>query len=41
MFLIVLTGQVWAYYLYEILVLNTVLVVILRKHEKMCASFLG
>ena len=41
MFVIVLTGQVWAYYLYEIIVLNTVLAISMKKHEKMCASFLG
>lgn len=40
MFVIVLTGQVWAYYLYEIIVLNIVLAVVMKKHEKMCASFL-
>lgn len=39
MFAIVLTGQVWAYYLYEIIVLNIVLVVVMKKHEKMCAEF--
>ena len=41
MFVIVLTGQVWAYYLYEIIVLNIVLAIVMRKQEKMCASFLG
>lgn len=41
MFVIVLIGQVWAYYLYEIIVLNTVLAVVLKKHEKMCASYLN
>lgn len=40
MFVIVLTGAVWAYYLYEILVLNSVLLFVLKRHEKMCASFL-
>lgn len=40
MFAIVLTGQVWAYYLYEIIVLNIVLVVVMKKHEKMCAEFI-
>lgn len=39
MFVIVLSGQVWAYYLYEIIVLNIVLVVAMKKHEKMCAEF--
>lgn len=41
MFAIVLTGQVWAYYLFEIVVLNTVLLFVLKKHEKMCASYLN
>ena len=40
MFIIVLTGQVWAYYLYELIVLNIVLAIAMKKHEKMCASFL-
>ncbi len=39
MFIIVLWGQVWAYYLYEIIVLNIVLAVAMKKHEKMCAEF--
>lgn len=39
MFAIVLTGEVWAYYVYEIVVLNIVLVVVMKKHEKMCALF--
>lgn len=41
MFAIVLTGEVWAYYLYEIIVLNIVLVLVMKKHEKMCASFVN
>jgi len=40
MFIIVLTGQVWMYFLYEIIVLNIVLAIVMHKHEKMCASFL-
>lgn len=40
MFIIVLTGQVWMYFLYEIILLNIVLAVVMRKHEKMCATFL-
>lgn len=40
MFVIVLSGTVWLYYLYEILVLNIVLYCCMRKHERMCASFL-
>lgn len=39
MFIIVLWGQVWAYYLYEIVVLNIVLAIAMKKHEKMCAEF--
>lgn len=39
MFVIVLTGQVWAYFLYEILVLNIVLVFMSRRHERMCSAF--
>ena len=40
MFIIVLTGEVWAYFLYEIIVLNIVLFISIKKHEKMCKSFL-
>lgn len=40
MFIVVLTGEVWAYFLYEIIVLNLVLIIAMRKHEKMCANFL-
>lgn len=40
MFLIVLTGHVWAYFLYEIIVLNIVLILVMNKHEKICTSFL-
>lgn len=40
MFIVVLTGEVWAYFLYEIIVLNLVLIIAMRKHEKMCATFL-
>ena len=41
MFVIVLTGQVWAYFLYEILVLNIVLVFVSRRHERMCSAFVA
>lgn len=41
MFIIVLSGYVWAYYLYEIIVLNIVLGISMRRHEKMCRSFLN
>lgn len=40
MFIIVLTGEVWAYFLYEIFVLNGILVFAVKKHEKMCAKFI-
>lgn len=40
MFIVVLTGEVWAYFIYEIIVLNVVLIISIRKHEKMCLSFL-
>ncbi len=39
MFIVVLLGEVWLYFLYEILVLNAILLIVLWKHEKMCASF--
>ncbi len=41
MFIVVLIGEVWIYFLYEIVVLNTVLMVSMHKHEKMCESFIG
>lgn len=40
MFLIVLTGEVWLYFVYEIVVLNIVLGVVLKKSEKKFAPFL-
>lgn len=40
MFIVVLIGEVWIYFLYEIIVLNIVLLLAMRKHEKMCASFI-
>lgn len=39
MFIVVLVGEVWIYFLYEIIILNTVLLVAMHKHEKMCATF--
>ncbi len=41
MFILILTGEVWAYFVYEIILLNTVLVVVMRKHERMCSSFIN
>lgn len=40
MFVIVLSGFVWVYYLYEILVLNTVVTISIKKHESLCESLL-
>lgn len=40
LFAVVLTGQVWAYFVFEIVVLNCVLIYAVRRHEKMCLSFL-
>lgn len=40
LFVIVLTGQIWAYFVFEIVVLNCVLIYAVRRHEKMCLSFL-
>jgi hypothetical protein len=40
MFLIVLTGKVWVYFIYEIVILNIVLGVVLKKSEKKFAPFL-
>lgn len=40
MFIVVLIGEVWIYFLYEIIVLNIVLLLVMHKHEKMCASFI-
>ena len=40
MFAIVLTGQVWLYFLFEIIFLNIILVYVVKKHEKMCLSFI-
>ncbi len=39
MFIVVLIGEVWIYFLYEIIVLNFVLWLSMYKHEKMCESF--
>ena len=38
MFVVVLVGEVWVYFLYEIIVLNIVLLLAMRKHEQMCAT---
>ncbi len=39
MFIVVLIGQVWIYFVYEVVVLNFVLWLAMNKHEKMCAAF--
>ena len=41
MFVVVLVGEVWVYFLYEIIVLNIVLLLAMRKHEQMCATFIN
>ena len=41
MFAIVLSGHVWMYYLYEIFVLNGVLLFCMKRHESICSSFLN
>ena len=40
LFLVVLAGQAWMYFLFEIIVLNIILMVSIRKHEKICASLI-
>ncbi len=40
MFIVILTGHVWIYLVYELIILNIILAIVMRKHEKMCASFL-
>lgn len=40
MFIVVLLGHVWIYFFYEIIVLNIVLFISVRKHEKMCRTFI-
>ncbi|MDR3129494.1 MAG: CDP-alcohol phosphatidyltransferase family protein [Tannerellaceae bacterium] len=39
LFVVLLTGEVWAYFVFEIVVLNVVLFVAMKGHERMCASF--
>ena len=36
LFLVILSGYVWIYFIYEIIVLNCILFITIRKHEKMC-----
>jgi len=39
MFAIVLSGYVWVYFVFEIIILNIILLAVMRKHENMCMSF--
>jgi Phosphatidylglycerophosphate synthase len=41
LFLAVLTGYVWIYFIYEIVILNIVLLISIYKHEKICFGFTG
>jgi len=36
LFIAVLTGYVWIYFIYEAVILNVVLIISIRKHERMC-----
>jgi hypothetical protein len=40
LFLVILSGYVWVYFLYEIIILNSILLIVTRKHERICATFL-
>jgi hypothetical protein len=40
LFIVLFTGYVWIYLAWEIIVLNIVLAVTMKKHERMCATFL-
>jgi hypothetical protein len=40
LFIVVLTGHVWFYFIYEIVVLNIVLALSVSKHERICSSFI-
>jgi hypothetical protein len=40
LFMVLFTGFVWIYFAYEIVFLNVVLAFTMRKHERMCATFL-
>ena len=39
MFIVVLFFPIWFYFIYEFVVLNIVLIVAIKKHERMCTSF--
>ena len=38
LFIVVLSGYVWIYFIYEIIILNYILFIAIRKHEKMCQT---
>ncbi|MDR1357445.1 MAG: CDP-alcohol phosphatidyltransferase family protein [Tannerellaceae bacterium] len=40
LFIVLFTGYVWVYFVYEIVFLNVILAFTIVKHEKMCATFL-
>ncbi|MDR1344414.1 MAG: CDP-alcohol phosphatidyltransferase family protein [Tannerellaceae bacterium] len=40
LFIVLLTGFVWIYFVYEIVFLNIILAISMAKHERMCAGFL-
>ena len=39
LFLVVLSGYVWFYFIYEIVFLNIILFISIKMHEKMCSKF--
>lgn len=39
LFIVVLIGHVWLYFVYEIVVLNLILLYVVKRHEKMCSTF--
>jgi len=38
LFVVVLTGHIWVYFIFEAVILNLVLFIAIRRHEKMCSS---
>ena len=41
LFLVILSGYVWIYFVYEIIILNFILFLAIKMHEKMCNKFLA
>jgi hypothetical protein len=39
LFMVLFTGYVWIFFIYEIVFLNIVLWIVMRKHERMCVIF--